>query len=131
MKKLTKHDIALRDRFAAQLQSARDALEEAVETYNAAVEKAFAPVGQAIETYNAVLEDVMNWADDIAGQIQEYIQECSDRWQGGEAGQAYAAWLAVYETLGLEDVEMDEPEPLQCDIDDHASALAELPEQPE
>mgnify|MGYP001564747016 CR=1 FL=1 len=131
MKTLAKPDIARRNALAIRIQSAREDLDVAIAEYNATVETAFAYAQTTADVYNGLIEEAKEWADSIAGQIGEYIQERSERWQEGERGQAYANWLTEYEEVSFDTADIETPDPLEWDGDDAASALEGLPEDPQ
>ena len=131
MKTLTEPDIARRNALCVQVQSAREDLDVAITAYNAAVEDAFVHVQAAADVYNSLIEEAKEWAENIASQIEDYIQERSAQWQDGEQGQAYDAWRLEYEGVFLDPADIEAPDPLDWDGEDAASILEGLPEDPQ
>ena len=79
------------------------------------IEEANTKLAQVAEQANAALEGAFTALDDAASDAEAYYDERSEKWQGGDAGQAYAEWrdeLAnARDTLGNElllEVEMPE-----------------------
>lgn len=131
MKTLTKPEIARRNALCALVQSAREDLDVAIAAYNTAMEEAFVHVQTTADVYNGLIEEAKEWADTMAGQIQDYYECRSARWREGERGRAYDAWLEAYEEALFEAADIEAPDPLEWDGQDVASILEGLPEDPQ
>jgi hypothetical protein len=88
-------------------------------------EEAHGVLADAIGEYNGTLATVTEWRDGIVQEMRDYQGERSDRWQEGEAGQAYESWIGEWEGLDLSEVEVpdmpDQPEP------EHTGEIENLP----
>jgi len=68
-------------------------LEEAVEKYNEATgEKDKKPVEDAISIYNDALDSAQGFCETIVGDIEEFMEEKSEKWQESDKGEAHANW---------------------------------------
>ena len=80
---------------------------------------------EVINAYNEVLTGVTEWRDDIVTQMTDYQGERSDKWQEGDAGQAYQSWIDEWEGIELDAIEVpdlpDEPTP------EHSESLENAP----
>lgn len=130
MKKLSKSQIEDRDHrykatteFHEELQAAVEAgngdmeearatLEKAIEDYNDALQTTLDSLAEPLSDYNGALNDLREFAQEIASDIQSYVDERSDRWQEGERGEAYRSWQGEWESYDydLEEVEIEMPD---------------------
>ena len=125
--KLNKAQIAERDVHVAKLAELKGKLEEALEAYNTEVSKLFDPVEVAIGAYNEALSEAAEWKENIVGDWQGEFDDKSERWQEGDNGQATQELINAWENLDLGEIELNEPEELSLDIDDHSEELDSLP----
>ena len=110
MKKLSKDQVTLRDELVASLQKAKDDVIEAL----GAVVGATAEANSKIEAYNTVLGDASSFAEEVAGEIESYIDERSEKWHESDAAQTYADWFRAWQGVDFSDIyplpDPDEPE---------------------
>lgn len=114
MKKLSKDHVAQINQLLETLQKKAEKLTAAVETYNRAVQDAFSRVETVQHEYNEAVVAINDWKSDTISEMSDYQSEHSDKWQEGENGQKYQAFIDAWE--GLEDVEesdLDSPEDLE------------------
>ena len=130
MKSITKADLKLRDELCSQIRKAHEALEVAVDAFNNAMVEPWGAVEDALEKYNSIVSDLESWKEDITSQIQEYIDERSEKWQEGDRGQAYQEWLSAYENTSIESVEMSMPDTVDFNVEGVADDIESLPENP-
>jgi hypothetical protein len=130
LKALTKDHLHDRAMLCARLREAYAMLETAIDTYNTLIADAWMPLQAAADDYNRLVAEAQDWANDIAREIQEQIDDHNDKWQEGERGQAYMAWQSEYENITLETIKLEEPTPLALDISDQSEILDGLPEDP-
>jgi hypothetical protein len=128
--KLDKQEIARRDQIKEELVELRGKLEDAVSTYNAALEGLKAPVEEALAAYNVAVEEARGFAEDIANQADNEISNKSEKWQEGEKGQAASEWKDAWENEEFSEVEIQFPEELAIADEeiDHDGRLEGLPE---
>jgi len=129
MKSLDKTDTKRRLELAEQLTVAENALGAALEAYNRVVADAWSPVQSAIDDYNALVEEANGFKDDVASQIEEYMDARSESWQEGERGQAYAEWRDNWQAAYFETVDLEQPEPLEVEDCNAADELRDLEEE--
>jgi len=156
MKKLSKETLKRRDEIAEKLRSRGADLEATVEGFNTKVGEAWTKLETALEEYNSVLESEWNgglegvlsdyneavgeaneWKQEVAQEIQDWMDERSDKWQESPAAEKYQTWKEPFEeefqTAELErpeNVEVEEPGELTLDdVEDVAELLGGLPEE--
>jgi hypothetical protein len=128
--RLSKQQESARDALAARMDAAGEALAQAVARYNEATAALYVAVEAATEQANAVLEDARVYAEAVADEIEQAIEEKSERWQESEAGDNYRAWLDEWRGVGLDDVEADAPAELDAPDCPEGQSLLDLPGEP-
>src|SRR3974390_1904395 len=121
MKRLSKAQISELDTHVEKLGKAYAQVEEAWREFEAAHQE----VASAVEAYNDAVQEAVGWRDDIVSQMQEYYDERSEKWQEGEAGEQYQAWIDEWESASIEE-ELECPELSELSEVDHADNLGEL-----
>jgi hypothetical protein len=125
MQRLSKDQMTQRQLFVEVLNLRGNAIEEAWIAFEGAHER----LGLAIDEYNGVLGDAVTFRDEIAQKMEDYYEERSEKWQDGDAGQAYTNWMEAWTEVELEELEQvelpDQPEM------PHADLIDDLPNQPE
>lgn len=132
--KLSKAEETDKAKLAADTAAARDKLETAVDTYNAGLTALNETLQAAVDEYNSTLEDVASFADGIAADAEAEIEDRSERWQEGDAGQAAKQFAEVWRELAnkAEAIEIDMPGELeQPDGGDLPGELDDAPTEPE
>jgi hypothetical protein len=102
-----------RDVICQQLRTQYEALEEAVDAFNAAMEAQWEGVANALEAYNSTVEQANEWLSMVSSEIEAYMSDRSEKWQDSERGQAYEQWKNEFESNDLEAVELDMPAALE------------------
>jgi uncharacterized protein YukE len=92
-------------------------------------EQAWRELATAIGEYNTSLAAVTEWRDGIVQEMSDYLGERSEKWQEGDAGQAYQAWMDEWEGLDLEEV--DTPDMPDAPDFDHIDAIEQMPTEAE
>lgn len=144
MRKLTKKQMEEQVNLADNLDSANGRYADAVEAVNKIIADAndmiATAIGEdspyliAIGDLNEALSKCRDFRDEIVGEMQEYIDERSEKWSEGDAGQAYTGWKDEWENFELDDIEpaeieaIDELEDKSGDID--SEGFQSLPEEP-
>jgi DNA repair exonuclease SbcCD ATPase subunit len=72
---------------------------------SAAIEAAASELNEAIGKFNEALDDARALRDEVAGDIQDYIDDKSERWQEGDTGREWSAWKDAIEGIDLDDVD--------------------------
>ena len=127
MQKLTKAHLTSRDQLIEDLNDTYEALEDAVSAYNTTLAEAWNEVLSAEEAYNDATQAAQEWLNDRAAEIQASIDARSEQWQDSDRGKAYGAWKETFD-LSLDDSDLDEPDELHVQVDNHADTLSALPE---
>jgi|CXWL01.1.fsa_nt_gi hypothetical protein len=160
--KLTKKDITERDHLVRELDDAGGALraateefnrarstawglvEAALSAFNAQVEELYVPVQAAVEKFDEALQAAADFAGAQADDAQAEIDDKSERWQEGEAGERARSFVGEWESARdgkLSDavsddrdfaapgpVEVDEPEALtEFDPSEYVQTLEGAP----
>lgn len=109
-----------------------EALNKAAEAVRAAVAAVNAEIGAklnpAIDAYNAALSDAEQFKDEIAGEMDSYMDDRSDNWRNGDAGQTYDSWKSEWE--GFDATELGSIEEIEEPEMDHADNLEQLQHEP-
>jgi len=111
-----------RNALVTRLHDSKGDLDAVIEVYNAKLAELFALVQEALEVYNATIWDAQSFRTDLVSELEGYRDERSDKWQESDRGQAFEDWIQEWENLDLDEVTIDEPEPLEtpdvCHADD-------------
>ena len=131
MKTLTPVHLAARDALCARLIHRYGDLEDALQRATDALAAAWEHIDAALAAYNIVVDEANAWREEIAIEIQQTIEDHSEKWQENDTGQAYVAWVTAWENDTLETIDLDPPEMPEIDTDDQSEILAGLPEDPQ
>jgi hypothetical protein len=119
MKRISKTDAKRRQEILGRLDKVAEELTTAHKTFLAAVTEASTPLIDTRNRYNSIVEEANGFRDDIAGAIDSYIDERSDKWREGDAASSYDEWRDAWQE------ELDEAE-LPFDFDDLREGELEL-----
>jgi hypothetical protein len=125
MKKLSKRDLERRTEVLAKLQAAEKQIDEAIVVVNSVIDE---KVNAAITRYNEAVSELEGLRDDIVAEMESYAGDRSEKWQEGDAGQAYEEWKGEWENLDVS--ELDAVEALELPETPHAEELEALPSEP-
>jgi hypothetical protein len=130
MQKLTKEQVARKRELVDQLSGAAQDLQAAIATYNEKCAAEFSAVREAIDDYQAVVDEAQGFVEEVASDIGSYMDEKSEKWLESDRGQSYEQWKSEWENVEIPTVDIDEPEAIECDIDEMAGTpLDELQEE--
>jgi len=104
MKKLSKEQVARRNALAVDLQYKIDA------------------VGEAVSELNAMIVQINTFAEEVRQEQSDYFDERSEKWQEGDGGTEYCAWMTEWEFA------LDELSDPTDDVD--LDGFESLPEEP-
>jgi hypothetical protein len=125
--KLGKEQLAERDALAADLRKKAEALNIAVVAFNQAIEPLSQAIGEALENYNAILEKARALASSITEPAREKFEAKSGKWQDSDKGIEVRSWIEQWE-MSLDDVDLLLPEPLEeIDPDEQAGEIEAAP----
>lgn len=139
MKRISKAQIEERERIKGELEEHKAEVSRRVSAANAVIADANEWIGkvndeinsvnEAIANYNQALSDGETWAQEVAGEIQSYMDERSDKWQESDAAEYYREWLSPYESYAMDEVpevaEVPEIEEIEEPDMDHADDFNE------
>ena len=121
--KFSKADAKRVSDLQGELREMADEIDAAFETINEPI----AAVNALIEAYNEKLQEARGVIEDIASEVESYIDDKSDNWRDGERGSAVSDWLSELQSVDLEDVELIEvPEAPTLD---HDGTLENIPQE--
>jgi cell division septum initiation protein DivIVA len=123
---LTIKDSARREELLTKLREKADILNAKIAEFNDALAEPRAAVEDAQEDYNEVLAEARSFAEDIAREASDAIGEKSEKWKGGERGQAASAWEDEWGSVELEDIDLSFPEQMDEANLGHADNLEAL-----
>jgi methyl-accepting chemotaxis protein len=129
MNKLSKADIAERDRLTSLVQQKLGAVNDAIGEYNSKVKELEEPVNKAVEEANQAIDEANQWMANMHEQMDAYYMDRSEKWQESEKGMLYSDWKDKF-AEEMEQMEMTFPDELE-EIDDSVEMLENLPDQPE
>lgn len=127
MNKVSKTDRARLEGFANRLNNAFDEIEQAHTTAVTAIQAH----NLAVAKYNEIIDEVVGFGEDIAREIEGYMDERSEAWLDGDKGQAYEEWKDIWDDLGSRLDVMDGIEISDLPQHENADTLLDLPTQPE
>jgi len=87
--------------------------------HQAALNTAKEAVEAAIDAYNGFLADARMFVEGLAEEMTEWQEGRTDAWQESEKGDAYQGWLDAWQGVELDDLGVPDM--------DHAEAIADLP----
>lgn len=129
--KMDKRDKKRRDEIVIKLREARAKLEDEVAAFNEDIENSKEKSQTALADYNELLEEARGLIQDISSQAEADMGNKSEKWQDGTKGKAVLDWLEALQDPDLGDIDIDFPEPINLDIEDHAEMMENLPEEPD
>jgi hypothetical protein len=129
MKKINKDQIKRRDELQGKLQSLMADLETACEAYNEALREKWGAIDDALGAYNEAIGEVNEWQQEIASDIQSYMDDRSEKWLESDKAQEYESWREEFEDE-IEEVTLEQPEELDTsDLEDLSEALGNRREE--
>lgn len=132
VRKLSADRIREREAHAAAVRAALLELNNRIVARNRIVQEADADVDSALDNLNEQIEKAAAWRDEVVEEMRDYADARSDRWRGGESGQAHEAWMAEYDGLSLETLTIrfpDAVDELDEDLPETLEALSDAPDQ--
>lgn len=131
MKKLSKDDLKAREEAVGKLKTTFEELTEAVSRYNDVMATEWATVEEAQNAYNEALHAAQEWSEGIATQIEDFINDKSDKWKEGEKGDAYENWKGTFEAIDFTESELSQPDELSVEVENPCEEIEGLPEEVE
>jgi hypothetical protein len=129
MRKLTKANLAERDKLASDLRDRATDLDAAIGKYNDAISRAWEELEAHQMAYNEAVADANAWKTEIASDIQNYMDDRSEKWHEGDVASQYESWKEQFEQEELDQVDFAQPEQIEADLADAAELLDQLPEE--
>lgn len=124
--KITGKKLDERDRLLQEVNEAKSKLEDAVTTYNAAVEDARSSINDFITAFNTALGNAKDFIEGVRDDAQTEFDEKSEKWQESDRGSQVQSWIDEMEghadTLDTE-LSVDFPSELSIEYPDYEDAL--------
>jgi hypothetical protein len=128
--KLSKQQIAERNRLAEDIRQEGAMLNAAIVAYNAAVGPLSEALDTAVERYNGILERARTLTTTVVDAAQEEFDRKSGKWQESDKGARVRSWIEQWE-VSLDGVDIDPFSPLEeIDAEMDADAIGKLPVDP-
>lgn len=96
MNKLTKAQEATKDDLVKRLNEAKAEVEKA---FGVVVNYMDNELASAVAAYNDIVGEVEGFRDELVGDMENYYDERSEKWQEGDAGSSYQEWKGEWEGL--------------------------------
>ena len=126
MKRLTKSQETARAQLTNDLREAQAEVEGAASDVNAMIGE---KLNVAIANYNEALTAIIEFRDEVVGEMETYYDEKSEKWQESEAASNYSTWKDQWESMDLD--EIDEVNEVESPDMDHADNMDALPSEVE
>lgn len=129
MKKFSKEQLDSIEKAVSDVRDAERDLNDEIKMFNEHMDGFRSDVELAIEKYNNKLASLKEVYTGLAETAREYYDERSEKWQEGDAGQAYSDWCDEMENVDLEPINIELPE--EVNEPDYYTEVEELvPTQP-
>ena len=123
--KLTKTEETQFEKLKTELTEKYGEVETAVKDYNEDTEKLKNAVETALAQYNESLGEFRTFVDGIGSGRRDEFDDKSDTWKESDTGSSADEWVSTWENADLEDVNINFPDQLELEFDNHADE--ELP----
>lgn len=114
MKSLSRDQLQTMNRLAEQLSETGEDLQEAIQRFNQHLRSANEEVQTLQDRFNELVQEAQSFVQTVHDEQEAYRDERSDRWQEGDAGQAYEEWMDAW-SIELEEVDLALPEEIEID----------------
>jgi uncharacterized protein YukE len=104
----------------SQYEEAKNALTEALDDATEKIALAISKANEKVTLVNSAIERLNNVRQEIADDIQSFIDDKSDAWRDGERGSAYSEWAESWGNEIEQISEIDESPDLNISVDDMA-----------
>jgi len=139
--KMTKDQIKRKQDLHAELDAAQEALNDAIGQAHQILKDAEAKARELLEKplddLRALKEQADEFAGELAGDINAFIDERSEKWQEGPKGEAYTEWADSCESWDNSLDELPDPDTIvrglidsdEFPMESMAEAFSEIPEE--
>lgn len=116
--KLTKEENLVRLAHVVALAAKREALDDAMRTYNDIMTGARNAVDEAIADYNIAIAEANGFVGDIAQAWENEFEEKTEKWQEGQRGSEARELIEAWQSFRteLDEIDIDFPEELTVDL---------------
>jgi len=121
--KFSKADIKERDEMVEAAKAKLTILNGAIDKFNESLNEAWGEVEEALNDYNGALSDARDFVERVKDEFTSAFDEKSEKWQEGDSGTAVNEWINSFDSVELDDAELEAPEPLE---EVEAAGLEEL-----
>jgi DNA anti-recombination protein RmuC len=131
MKALSKKDAKRKAELVGEIQDKATELSTAVAKFNDELAKLREDLTATVNDYNEAVQAAEEFRADMLSQMQSYFDEKSEKWQEGEAGQAYQQWINDWDGTPLTQVDLEMPDDISEPSDEASAELEGLADDPE
>lgn len=122
MKKFSKEDIKRRNELALAMKIEAEAIDAAIEDFNAVVSSLYKKkIAPHVKAFNVAAVKANSFLEAKAAEAADYFADQSAEWQVSDVGEGYEDWI---EELGVGVYEINEEEPVELS-ESGASGTAE------
>lgn len=112
MKGITKDQAATRSNLVTRLRAQEGRLFSAVAEFNRIQQEAWEKLVDEIEGYNSLVDEAKELTTEIASDLENYIDEKSDKWRDSPNGEALSDLLSAWQEIEPEILDLECPEAL-------------------
>lgn len=112
------------------VRTKKDALNRAIADYNDRLAELRSKLEDYINDCDGAISDLRNFVEAVRDEAQSEYDDKSDTWRDGDKGQAVLDWINTFDSISLEDVDLDLPDDIaEVEIDslDEIEALEAEP----
>ncbi len=131
MKKLNKTEVKTKNALSTSITEIRDRLED--ECGKPEDEREMDAILALLARYNAALSDALDFCEDKASRLQDYMDDRSESWRESDAASACEDWKSQWEDVDFEPIALEDlgDPPNVDDLQDHADTLDQIPDEVE
>jgi hypothetical protein len=110
MRRLSKDQLARRERIIAEMARLGDQINDEIRAANEHFRDYLeVHLSNKIAAFNAYVDEAEELREEITSDQAAYFSERSESWQDGDAGQAYQEWIDEFEA-SADHIEVEPPE---------------------
>lgn len=122
MKRISKDDSKRKAEIVERLTVAENKFETAIQAFNGIVNGAWVDLEAAQTEYSETVQEANSFREDIASEIESYIDERSDKWREGDAAGSYETWRDQWQEE-FEEISLDAPDEIAMELEASAADL--------
>lgn len=108
MFKLTTADLKTRDELLKAVREKQETLNGEIDNFNQAVAEAREVLMTKVDDFGGALSDLRDFITQKHDEFESEYDDKSEKWQEGDRGMATRSWIDSFESLELDDVELED-----------------------